>query len=99
FTAINHYGYFRDELYYLASTEHLDWGYVEHPPFSIAILALVRRTLGDSLFALRIVPALAGATTVFLTGLIAAQLGGGCYAQALRALGARRRVLVPGLHR
>ena len=52
-TAITRYGYFRDELYYLASTDHLDWGYVEHPPFSIAVLALVRHVLGDSLIALR----------------------------------------------
>ena len=87
-TAITRYGYFRDELYYLASTEHLDWGYVEHPPLSIAVLAMVRAALGDSLVALRIVPALAGAATVFLTGLIARRLGGGRYAQVLAALGA-----------
>ena len=35
----NRYGYFRDELYYMASTEHLSWGFVEHPPLSIAVLA------------------------------------------------------------
>src|SRR2546427_5681788 len=40
--AINHYGYFRDELYYLACAGHLDWGYVDHPPLSIALLAAVR---------------------------------------------------------
>ena len=34
--AMQQYGYFRDELYYLASTNHPDWGYVEHPPLSIA---------------------------------------------------------------
>src|SRR5262245_6749009 len=71
FAAITRYGYFRDELYYLASTEHLDWGYVDHPPLSIAVLALVRALFGSSLVALRIVPALAGAMTVFLTGRIA----------------------------
>ena len=38
--AIEQYGYFRDELYYLASTDHLDWGYVDHPPLSIALLAV-----------------------------------------------------------
>jgi hypothetical protein len=27
--AIERYGYFRDELYYLASTDHLAWGYVD----------------------------------------------------------------------
>ena len=87
-TAITQYGYFRDELYYLASTDHLAWGYVEHPPLSIALLALVRGAFGDSLVALRAVPALAGATTVVLTGLVARQLGGGRFAQALAALAA-----------
>jgi hypothetical protein len=86
--AISGYGYFRDELYYLASTDHLSWGYVEHPPFSIAVLALVRRLFGDSLPALRMVPALCGAATVFLTGMITGQLGGGRFAQMLAALAA-----------
>jgi hypothetical protein len=58
------YGYFRDELYYLACTENLAAGYVDHPPFSVFVLWLVRRTLGDSLPALRLVPALLGAATV-----------------------------------
>jgi hypothetical protein len=26
------YGYFRDELYFLACSEHLDWGYVDFAP-------------------------------------------------------------------
>ena len=84
--AIGRYGYFRDELYYLASTEHLGWGYVDHPPLSIFVLAVVRGLLGDSLFAVRLVPALAGVATVFLTGVIAWQLGGGRFAQGLAAL-------------
>ena len=86
--AIGRYGYFRDELYYLASTEHLSWGYVDHPPFSIALLAVVRALFGDSLIAVRIVPALAGVATVWLTGVIAWQLGGGRFAQGLAALAA-----------
>src|SRR4249920_2113543 len=69
--ALTSYGYFRDELYYLASTSHLDWGYVEHPPLSIAILALTRALLGDSLPALRIVPAIAGAAIMIVAALIA----------------------------
>ena len=80
------YGYFRDELYYLACAEHLDFGYVDHPPLSIAILWLVRATLGDSLTALRLVPAIAGALTVWLAGLIAARFGGGRFAQLLAAV-------------
>lgn len=84
--AINQYGYFRDELYYLASTEHLDWGYVDHPPLSIAILAVVRAVLGNSLVAVRILPVLAGVMTIFLVGLITRRLGGGGFAQGLAAL-------------
>src|SRR5688572_11665554 len=76
------YGYFRDELYYLACADHLAWGYVDHPPLSIALLAGVRALLGDSLPALRLVPALAGALTVLVTGLTARAMGGGRFAQA-----------------
>jgi Dolichyl-phosphate-mannose-protein mannosyltransferase len=84
--AIHQYGYFRDELYYLASTEHLAWGYVDHPPLSIAILAAIRAVLGDSLLAIRIVPVLVGAATAFLTGSLTQRLGGGAFVQVLAAL-------------
>ncbi len=80
------YGYFRDELYYIACGEHLDWGYVDQPPL-IAVVAKATRVLfGDSLFAIRFFPAVAGALLVFLTGLIVRQLGGGGFAQLLAAL-------------
>ncbi|HEX4952812.1 MAG TPA: glycosyltransferase family 39 protein [Thermoanaerobaculia bacterium] len=77
------YGIFRDELYYLACSEQLAAGYVDQPPLSIFVLWLVRHTLGDSLFALRLVPALLGAGTVALVGLLAKELRGGRLAQAL----------------
>ncbi|HYJ32550.1 MAG TPA: glycosyltransferase family 39 protein [Candidatus Binatia bacterium] len=97
--AIGHYGYFRDELYYLASTEHLAWGYVEHPPFSIALLALVRSVLGDSLPALRLVPILSGAAVVLLTAVLARRLGGGRFAQGIAALAAVMAPAFLGTHR
>lgn len=84
--AITNYGYFRDELYYIACSKHLAWGYVDQPPFSIAMLALARAALGDSLIAIRTLPALLGAGTVFLTGVTARDLGGGRVAQALACL-------------
>ena len=53
------YGYFRDELYYLANGEHLGFGYVEHPPLIGLIAWSVRHTIGDSLLAIRLLPAVA----------------------------------------
>jgi hypothetical protein len=82
------YGYFRDELYYLACARHLAWGYVDHPPFSIAVLALDRAVLGDSLLAMRLVPALAGTAVVLLTGWLARELGGGRVAIVLATVAA-----------
>src|SRR5215216_6103307 len=85
FTAGN-YGYFRDELYYIAASEHLSLGYVDFPPFVALATALERATLGDSLLALDLLPALAGAAVVVLAGLMARELGGGTLAQGLAAL-------------
>jgi len=84
--ALSSYGYFRDEFYYLACTDRLDWGFVDHPPLSIAILSISRAGLGDSLVAIRLLPALAGAITVYLAGLMARELGGGTFARALAAI-------------
>ena len=81
------WGYMTDELYFLDSTDHLQWGYVDHPPLSIAVLALLRPLTGDGIFAIRVLPALLGAATIVLTGLIAREIGGGRTAQGLAALG------------
>ena len=80
------YGYFRDELYYIACSDHLDWGYVDQPPLSILILKISRWLLGDSLPAIRFTSALAGAALVFLAGMIARKLGGGRFAQVVSAV-------------
>src|SRR2546429_4699478 len=77
------YGYFRDELYYIACARHLDFGYIDQPPLSILLLRLSEAFLGDSLFAVRLLPAAAGAVTVSLTGVIARELGGRTWAIAL----------------
>jgi len=82
----NRYGYFGDEFYHMACGEHMAWGYVDQPPL-IALLAWLTRTLlGTSLFSIRLLPALAGLLTIWLTGLMVHELGGGRFAQGLAAL-------------
>ncbi|HEX3131528.1 MAG TPA: glycosyltransferase family 39 protein [Thermoanaerobaculia bacterium] len=83
---IGRYGWFRDELYYIACGEHLDWGYVDHPPLVALITRLARTLLGDSILAARLPSVLAGAAVIFLAGLLAREMGGGRFAQALAAL-------------
>ena len=80
------YGYFRDEFYYIACSDHLAWGYVDHPPLSIVILWLNRIFLGDSIFALRLLPAAAAAGLVYLTGLLVREMGGKGFAQLVSCL-------------
>jgi hypothetical protein len=80
------YGYFRDELYYIACSNHLAFGYVDQPPLSIALLWVSRMLLGDSLYAIRFLPSVAGACVVVLAALMARKLGGGKFAQGLAAL-------------
>ena len=80
------YGIFRDELYYLACSEHLGFGYVDQPPMTAWITWAVRHTLGTSLLALRALPAAAAAATILASAWIARELGGGRFAQGLTAL-------------
>jgi hypothetical protein len=60
---------------------------MDFPPAIALIAEAVRATLGDSLLAIRLVPAPAGTALVILAALLARELGGGRWAQALAALG------------
>jgi hypothetical protein len=84
--AFTSYGIFRDELYYIACSNRLALGYVDQPPLSIYLLSLSRQIFGESLFAIRLLPAFAAAFTVFLTGLLVRKIGGGKSAVILAAL-------------
>jgi 4-amino-4-deoxy-L-arabinose transferase-like glycosyltransferase len=70
------YGYFRDELYYLAASEHLAVGYVDFAPLIAWLTHASRVVFGDSLHAIRLLPALAFGAEVLLTGFITRELGG-----------------------
>jgi len=71
------YGYFRDELYYVACSDRLAAGYVDHPPLLELLLRIVRPVFGDSPTALRLLPALAAGASVLLTAALVRALGGG----------------------
>ncbi len=87
FAGIAHYGFFRDELYYMACGDHLAWGYIDQPPLIAFAAWLARHILGNSIVAIRLLPVVAGAAVVFLTGVLARELGGGRWAQLVGATG------------
>lgn len=80
------YGYFIDEFYYVACSNHPAWGYVDQPPLAPILLTLFKFIFGTSKYAIRILPAFAASVTVIFTGLIAKKYGGGKSAQFLSAL-------------
>ncbi len=70
------YGIFRDELYYLSCASRPAFGYVDQPPLSIWFLTFYRSLFGDSIFMIRMVPAVLGALTIWITGKITKEMGG-----------------------
>jgi Dolichyl-phosphate-mannose-protein mannosyltransferase len=80
-----HYGFFRDELYFIMCGFRPDWGYVDQPPL-VPLLAALTQLGGHSLFLLRAVPALFAAATVFVAIALTAELGGGAFARVLTAI-------------
>lgn len=70
------YGIFRDEYYYLACANRLDFGYVDHPPLSIWILGFWKMLFGDSMLVIRLVPAIVSSLSLFFMGAFTQKLGG-----------------------
>lgn len=62
------YGYFRDEFYYLAASDHLALGCVDFAPLMAWFTHASRFVFGDSLHAIRLLPAVAFGAEVLLTG-------------------------------
>ncbi len=75
FTNTN-YGLHRDEYLYLAVADHLDFGFASVPPLIGVISGLTQALFGDSLFAVRLFPALVGALSVIIIGLIVREMDG-----------------------
>jgi len=80
FLTNTNYELHRDAFLYLALGDHLDWGFMSVPP-TIAVLGNITRFLfGDSVFSIRLFPALVGAVSVVMIGLIIKNLGGKTWA-------------------
>lgn len=80
-----HYGFFRDELYFIICGMHPQFGYADQPPV-VPLLAAGTQIFGHSLLLLRAVPALFAAAGVYTTCLLVAEYGGGAFAQVLAAI-------------
>jgi hypothetical protein len=81
----DHYGYHRDELYFLVCGQHPAWGYPDQPPLVPLLARLMSSLDATSLVLLRLPSALASAALVAVTGLLARELGGQRAAQVLAA--------------
>ena len=84
---LGRYGWHGDELYFLAASRHLDFGYVDFPPIVPLLAAADQAVAPASLIGLRLLPVLVGGVLVVLTAFIARELGASTRAQAWAALG------------
>jgi hypothetical protein len=80
------YGFFIDEVYFIACSKRLAFGYVDQPPLSLLLLSPVVKLFGHNMLAIRVLPALSMAATVFMTGLVAKKLGGSLAGMLLAGL-------------
>ena len=80
------YGYHRDELYFVQAGRHPAWGYDDQPPLTPLLAAGIDHLVPGSVVALRLPSALLIGLTVWLTGLIAREMGGSRRGQLLAAL-------------
>ncbi len=71
------YGIFRDVFLYISMSEHLGLGYLEVPPISPFVLAIVRYFVDTSYFSMHIIQAILGSAFIIITALMAKKMGGG----------------------
>lgn len=82
----NQLEYHRDELLYFSLGKHPDFGFATVPPLIGWLATLMEQTIGFSLFAVKLLPAILGGVFTYLVALISKELGGKSYAQILAAV-------------
>ena len=86
FLTNTNYEVHRDGLLYIELGKHLSWGYQSVPP-SIAVLAnLSRLMFGDTVFGINFFPAIIGAISLILIGIMVKEMGGNKMAQFIALL-------------
>jgi Dolichyl-phosphate-mannose-protein mannosyltransferase len=80
------YGYHRDELYFLQAGQHPAAGYVDQPALTPLAARAMSALTGNTLWGLRLLPALLLAGMVYLAAAMSRLLGGGRPAQVIAAL-------------
>jgi len=90
------FGFHRDELATLEDARHLAWGYIAYPPITPFFGRISLILFGTSVSGFRFFAAVAQATSVVLTGLMARELGGRRGAQLVAAAAAVPFCIVSG---
>lgn len=83
----NNLEYHRDELLYFSLGLHPGFGYATVPPLTGWLAWLIQNVIGYSVFAVRLLPAIAGGVTVIIVSELARELGGSDYSRILAAVG------------
>lgn len=89
---LSNYGFYRDELYFLACFHHLAWGFVDQPPV-IPLISGMALLFGDPLFGMRLLAAVAAALTIVAAAALAREFGAGRFGQVVAAVAT---ALMPG---
>ena len=76
FVTNTNYGLQRDAYLYIAEAHHLSFGYLSIPPMTPVLIRIMEFLFGNSVFAVRILPALIGALSVIVIAKIVLELGG-----------------------
>ncbi len=79
--------YHRDELLYFSQGMHPAWGYASVPPLTGWLSGLVGTTVGYSVWAVKVLPAIFSGIMVLLVAAISRELGGRDYTQILAGIG------------
>jgi 4-amino-4-deoxy-L-arabinose transferase-like glycosyltransferase len=84
--AARQYGFHRDELALIDNARHMDWSFVEYPLVTPLITWIGLQLFGPSQIGLRLIASLAICGAIYLTGLMAQELGGSRRAQLMAML-------------